>query len=208
MNCARLLPLEVEERAGTNFEVWRSSLSLRVVTTVVRGREDPKNAWRGLAAERVLDCFASFFTGHRLLCFLDNGDWDKAKIVAGPGNRGFYIRVNAAEDWWNTERLDILTSVFVNRVQVVDHFIYLNGTTCSRECGLTMTLAHELQHFVQRTTQTRLWAANTLITQLTLSEIKRLGLTGCNIPHERDARIVSKRMAENLLGVEQVRDFI
>jgi hypothetical protein len=74
--------------------------------------------------------------------------------------------------------------------------------------GLTLTLAHELQHFVQHRDQRRLWAANSLIPNLTNATIEELGLRWCDLPHEREARIVSKKVAEKLFGTEAVRSFI
>lgn len=89
-----------------------------------------------------------------------------------------------------------------------DHVIYLHGSTCSNEVGLAMTFSHELQHFVQNGNSLSLWAANTLIPKLLKSDIDALGLTWCDVPHEREARIVSKRIAENLFGAEVVTQYV
>ena len=87
----------------------------------------------------------------------------------------------------------------VDRRPAFDDFIYLHGSTCSSAMGLTMTLAHELQHFIQHSQQTRLWAANSLIPKLKKATIRALGLRWCDIPHEREARIVSSRYLERSL---------
>jgi hypothetical protein len=98
--------------------------------------------------------------------------------------------------------------VYPNGSPAFDDFIYLHGSTCSNDVGLTMTLAHEVQHFMQRTHRTRLWAANTLIPNLTKATIHALDLKWCDVPHEREARVVSKRVAGALFGVETVRNYI
>jgi hypothetical protein len=71
-----------------------------------------------------------------------------------------------------------------------------------------MTFAHEMQHFVQHASVPALWAANSLIHNLPKRVIAALALTWCDIPHEREARIVSKRTAECLLGAEATRRYI
>jgi hypothetical protein len=71
-----------------------------------------------------------------------------------------------------------------------------------------MTFAHELQHFVQHCTVLKLWAANTLVPGLPKAVIAALGLKWCDLPHERDARIASKRTAEVLFGPEEVTQYI
>jgi hypothetical protein len=53
-----------------------------------------------------------------------------------------------------------------------------------------------------------LWSANTLIPQLPKSVIETARLKWCDIPHERDARIASKRAAENLHGASAVDQYI
>jgi hypothetical protein len=71
-----------------------------------------------------------------------------------------------------------------------------------------MTLAHELQHFIQHADHTRLWAANSLIPNLHNMVMAALCLRWCDIPHEREARIVSKRTAEDLFGPDAVSQHI
>ncbi len=71
-----------------------------------------------------------------------------------------------------------------------------------------MTFAHELQHFAQYGNARRLWAANTLIPGLPRSVISALGLTWCDVPNEREARIVSKRIVEKLFGAEAVGKYV
>lgn len=142
----------------------------------------------------------------RLLCFFDDQDWP---ALRGPGmaaNRGIYIRkASSPEEWYEA-------CAFVDGLQDFDNFIYLHGSTCSNDIGLTMTFAHELQHFVQYGFTPKLWAENTLayvtLRNLEPAHFEALGLRSCDIPHEREARIVAKRVAEALFGVEPVRQYI
>jgi hypothetical protein len=54
-----------------------------------------------------------------------------------------------------------------------------------------------------------LWAANTFIYDFFKSaRYAALGLKTFSFPHEREARVVSKRTAENLFGAEVVRQYI
>jgi hypothetical protein len=178
------------------------------LTLIVKADEQVARSQREMAAQRVLDCFGLQLPDRRLLCFLDSQEWQAFKTENGIANRGFYSRVKASHRHWRIAPTYILESVFPNGVLASDDFIYLHGSTCSNEVSLTMTLAHELQHFVQCTDQGPLWAANTLIPCLTKAAIKDLGLKWCDIPHEREARIVSKRIAEDLFGGEAVRNYI
>lgn len=70
--------------------------------------------------------------------------------------------------------------------------------------GLAWTFAHELQHFVQHVTAPEQWNAGRLIR----NDIAYAGLGWCDIPSEREARIVAKRVSEALFGAEAVRLFI
>jgi hypothetical protein len=71
-----------------------------------------------------------------------------------------------------------------------------------------MTLAHELQHTIQRAKSRNLWAANTLIPGLSKDVIDALKLKWADIPIEKDARVIAKRVAENLCGADRVGEYI
>jgi hypothetical protein len=78
--------------------------------------------------------------------------------------------------------------------------------------GLTLTFAHELQHFIQHCKKADIWAANTMIPALCKrlcdSDVKTLNLKSFQVPTEEEARIVSKRTAENIFGPEIVEAYI
>jgi Zn-dependent peptidase ImmA (M78 family) len=50
-----------------------------------------------------------------------------------------------------------------------------------------MTLAHELQHFVQHACEPELWAESSVVTNLTPENTRALNLTRSDIPIGREA---------------------
>jgi hypothetical protein len=86
-----------------------------------------------------------------------------------------------------------------------DSLIYIRRGTCDDPTGLVECYAHELQHFVQYGRTPRLWAVNSVLYQ----KLKGLepASTVTDIPTEREANIVSKRVAETICGVEAVKQF-
>lgn len=160
--------------------------------------------------EAVLRAVAHFecLPDRRLLCFFDDRDWPFLRGHGMAANRGAYFH---APPWQNTP-LYVREQALVAGQPVFDELIYLHGSTCSSHLGLTMTFAHELQHFVQHSTTPSLWAANTLayvmLRDLENKDFKALGLRTCDIPFEREARIVAKRVAEDLFGAGAVHQHI
>ena len=86
-----------------------------------------------------------------------------------------------------------------------DSLIYIRHSTCDDPTGLAECYAHELQHFVRHGRTPRLWAVNSVLYE----NLKRLepASTVIDIPTEREANIVSKRVAEKICGVEAVGRF-
>jgi|ERR1022692_3770351 hypothetical protein len=82
--------------------------------------------------------------------------------------------------------------------------IYLHGSSCESDIGLTLTLAHELQHFFQYAYEKTLWAANQLLINLHADEFK----VWWDFPIEIQARATSERVAEEFFGKEAVREHI
>ena len=95
-------------------------------------------------------------------------------------------------------------SVPPNKV-AFDNMIYIRHTTCADRTGLVETYAHELQHFVQHGRTPLLLAVN----QILCRELRNVEPTATvtDIPSEREAIIVSKQVAEDVCGVEAVREF-
>ena len=175
------------------------------LTLNVKSIDGTEKRQREAVAHRVVDCLGFCLPNRQLLCFLDDEDWWALKEESGIDNRGFYSPVTADDPVWRNAPGYILEHVFVNRIPAFHDFIYLHGSSCSSDLGLTMTLAHELQHCLQHDEQTPLWAANTLIPNLCRATGNPPGLRWCDIPLEREARIVSKRTAEQLFGADRVR---
>ena len=175
----------------------------------VKSDDVPTKARRKEAADRVIDRFGNQLPDLRLLCFFDDEDCTYLNQEWGEAFRGVYLSVLSGSFWRSLPHYvrdecfsDQLTSLF-------DRLIYLHGSTCAHEVGLTMTFAHELQHFVQYSNMPTLWAANTFIYQhLSKSASNALGLKTFSFPFEREARVVSKGTAENLFGAEVVRQYI
>jgi hypothetical protein len=94
---------------------------------------------------------------------------------------------------------------FVRPVRDFDSLIYIRASTCTDTTGFVTTYAHELQHFVQEGTLPRLSLVNEVLYQ-NLKSLEPKAIT-TDIPNERDANIVSKRVAESVCGVEAVSKF-
>jgi len=182
-------------------------------TLRVKASDDAIRTQRRTVAERVLAHFGNRLPDLRLLCFFDDDDWQPFKDYFGEANRGFYGPIKDNSFSWPTWPEYVMECILVDDGsgpfrRAFDHVIYLYGSTCANEVGLAMAFAHELQHFVQHSDVLKLWAANSLIQHLPKSVINALGLKWSDIPIEREARIVSKRTAENLFGAETVRQYV
>jgi hypothetical protein len=82
--------------------------------------------------------------------------------------------------------------------------IYLHGSTCESDIGLALSFAHELQHFLQYSQKKSVWAMNTLLIDLRNEEFK----VWWDFPIEIEARVIAKRVAEELFGTKPVNEYI
>lgn len=73
---------------------------------------------------------------------------------------------------------------------------------------MTMSFAHELQHVIQRVKVPELLTANGLFRNLPKSVIESVGLQWSDIPTEREARAVAKKIAVTLYGADAVAHFL
>jgi hypothetical protein len=177
------------------------------ITLHVKSDEPDLRKSREGIAKQVRDYFMSNYrvsSGARTIYYLDDQDvnWLK-ELWGGQSNRGVHwpIRGQGLHGWprdmWDTFAHVDLTSGEVT--WPYDSVIYLHGSTCSVDVQLAMTLAHELQHFVQFANQRHIWAINSLFAKLPnlpTSDLKH----GYDLPVEREARIISKRVAEGMFG--------
>ena len=159
-------------------------------------------------AQGVVQQFGANLPDSGLLVFFDDQDAPHIRLELGSINRGlFAVKPEEFIELWPyyvKERIFIADPISGSLQQVFDNVIYLYGSTCADEVGLVMTFSHELQHFVQYGVNRKLWAENFLTTKLT-PEIYRLEqLNWPDIPSEREARIVAKRVAIAVCGVDGV----
>src|ERR1700731_2051334 len=121
------------------------------VTLKVKSENAAEQVQREEAARRVLDYFDGGLPPSRLLCFLDDDEAPELKQVFGAANRGVYGPITDSTPlamWPECVSSCILVDdgVSLFHPRVIDDLVYLYGSTCANEVGLTMTLAHELQH--------------------------------------------------------------
>lgn len=186
-----------------------------VVTWNINAKDVEVKAQRQTAGQHVVSYFGLCLPESRLLCFLDDQDPPKLRALYGRANRGFYSPIHANEDlppeWPEYVRKCIYPSdKYFGRTRKIDDLAYLYDSTCDDELGLTMTLAHELQHAVQHAKVRPWWAANSFVHSC-IHRLDKAGLklkAWADIPTEREARIVSKRVAECLFSEQLVRQYV
>jgi hypothetical protein len=183
------------------------------VTLKVKSEDAAVKTQREVVAQHVIWYLGLCLPEARLLCFLEDEDPYMLRVELGPANRGLYgpIHNNTPLAEWPEYVTDCIYfddgfSVLCTRG--IDELIYLHGSTCVDEVGLTMTLAHELQHAIQHSNVRQLWAVNSIVNQLEKTVINTLQSTWADIPIEREARIVSKRAAVHLFDEQRVTQYI
>jgi hypothetical protein len=152
------------------------------------------------------------FPNHiRLLCFLDNQN--EAKLVASVGgsNRGFHLTLKE----YYAELPQFRFISLPDRVEKLitfndadepnfDNLVYLHGSTTKYRPAFIMSLAHELQHVLQYANHFELWRDNTIMEK----ERTKFGAAFANTPIEREAMIVSRRVATRICGRQDVERYI
>jgi len=173
----------------------------------VRSRNSAVKKQRETAAWRVIKYFGKTLPPSRLLCFLDDDDSSSLR-----GERGLYKPIRNIADFdgplSRVRNCVYPSDSYGGRTRVIDDLVYLHGTTCANEVGLTMTLAHEIQHAIQHSGVRKLWAVNSLIHQLPREVCNALDLEWADIPIEREARIVAKCAAVQLFDEKRVSNYI
>jgi len=181
------------------------------LTLEVKADNAEIKADREVAARRVIACLS--LPTSRTLCFLDNEDPCSLKRAFGATNRGISGSIHdntPREDWpeyvWKCVFFHDRFSGLPTRV--IDDLVYLYGGAWTDLAGVSMTLAHELQHVIQRGNAREVWTVNSLVRHLPSKAIENLKLEWADIPIERDARIVAKRVALDLCGQAAVTAYI
>jgi hypothetical protein len=152
---------------------------------------------RGVAG-RVRDYFKQNFQvpDQKVLCYFADDD---SPQWFGPENRGFHYLIEGGLGGWPADVQSVAARV------CPDSIVYLQGSTCENDLGLTMTFAHELQHFLQAWNHRDAWAMDGLLRQLVPNESLS---AEWETPSETEARIVAKKVATFLFGQESVRNYI
>ncbi|HUX67549.1 MAG TPA: hypothetical protein VMV31_08665 [Terriglobales bacterium] len=182
---------------------------------IVDGQNEAVVAHRRAVASSVIAAFGCSLPDLRLLVFLSDSD----VAILGfdpPANRGLHFPVNETTMMGSLpENLyELLVGADVAHghadykgVFEFDCAIYLHRSACEDDVGLTMTLAHELQHFVQFGCQPKLWKLHAVVMSLDRT-LEAAGFRWEHIPAEREARIIGKRIAIQLCGKQRTRDYI
>src|ERR1700730_16552026 len=97
----------------------------------------------------------------RLLCFFDDENPIDLDYQIGSSYCGVHATVVGSGLIWPSY-VDDLFLDFTGDF-LYDNIIYINGRTCSSPVATVITLAPELQHFVQYGSMNKIWRANTLI---------------------------------------------
>jgi hypothetical protein len=187
---------------------------MNAITLHVESLDPTVKAHREEVAGLVVNYFEQHFPMPKCistLCYLDCEDLWLLKEYWGRANRGIHwpILGQGLHDWpgkmWN-----IIAQVDPNSGEVswpYASLIYLHDSTCTTDVGLTLTLAHEIQHFLQFANDQCLWVMNTLLANL--PGLPRDGLRAwSDFPAEREARIIAKRIAENFYGKVAILEHI
>jgi hypothetical protein len=143
---------------------------------------------------------------HRVLCLLDGVDCQYLKDESGGVNRGGCFHDPQPEVRQHV--LDRLQELGESALKAAyQTLIYLHGSTCTTDAGLSMTLAHEYQHVKQSIGMRPVFVASFLMGRCD-ELVSARALIWSDVPHEREARIVSKRVAEKVVGADVVRTYI
>jgi len=136
-----------------------------------------------------------------VLCYFDDENPVHFDRIIGSRYCGFQTRIIGSGSDWPEYVKDLFyepTGDFA-----FDNVIYINGRTSLGLASTIITLAHEVQHFMQYGYSRKVWMANTLIYQL-LRQGPPTQIKAWDIPSEHDAISVSKRVAEELIGAESL----
>jgi hypothetical protein len=188
------------------------SESMPAPTVYVKSSDPTTRRARETQVRQVLSLFENL-PDTRLLCFLDDEDWLLFKYMLGQSNRGFHRPLSdqtAFADWpeYITEQIFVDDPKQLWFRRLFDHVIYMYGSTSENPVGLTMTLAHELQHVIQYETVPDLLTASNLFKQLPKQLLESRNFQWADMPAEREARAVAKKIAIAIHGKQAVDQFL
>jgi hypothetical protein len=183
---------------------WNTE-SMSVDILVAEHDHQEKDRRRALAL-RVMTLVDVPTPDYQVLCFLDSEDSRYLKSQNGEVNRGIHFDDPDPEvRHCVLGRLETLNEP--ERRADYRSLVYLHGSTCSTDVGLCITLAHELQHLKQSVGIRPEYVASQLIGRCD-EIVCAHALIWSDVPHEREARIVSKRVATRVFGTDTVREYV
>lgn len=159
-------------------------------------------ATRKPACERVLEHFK--LPPLRLLCFLDDENPVKLDIQIGAYYCGVHSTIIGSGLAWPPYVDDLFKDS--TRNFAYDNVVYVNGRTSASLPGTVIAFAHEMQHFIQYGYMRKVARANTFIYKI-LHDGPPTPIKAWDIPNERGAMMVSKQVAEKMLGAEVVKAY-
>ena len=96
---------------------------------------------------------------------------------------------------WDTQRKEF----------AFDAVIYMRKRTCDSDIGTVITFGHGLQHFLQYGSQYKAWRASQFIANIAAPKL--VNSRPWSFPHEHQAQLVAKRVAETVLGPANVQSY-
>jgi len=182
------------------------------VTVYVKSNDVSIREDRESLCERVLETFQAHLPSLHFLCFIDDDvDSPELKKARGQANRAVHISIEIDESLPEICRVPLPPYVRsrlydpTSKERVFDSLIYLHGSTCAVEVSMIISLAHELQHFLQAGNEPLLWVADALMIQLAKDNFISGFNNSQDHPSEHEAMLVSKRVATRMCGEEAVR---
>jgi hypothetical protein len=125
----------------------------------------------------------------------------------GPNFCGFFLPLRQSGIGNGVWAPELVTHIW-DKQQVefaYDASIYLRKRTCDEVTSMVITFAHELQHFMQYGHHNQEWQLQRCIQQVAAPRL--IHPRPWHFPGEHEAQLISKRVAEQLLGTEEVRRY-
>lgn len=190
------------------------SASNQPVSFEVRGDDAALRAKRHLNCETTLQHLNVDLSqlSETVVCLIDDQDCSHLRHQPGAANRGLFSPLRGQElggliPHYFLDSVTRFNCQSWKQEELFNCLIYVHGSTSSSEVGLTLTLAHELQHFVQYATDRPTWAVDRLLAELPAPHSEALQ-RWTDFPIEREARVVAKRVAFEMYGQQAVTDYI
>jgi len=130
----------------------------------VRSQDRVVKAHREAIGRRVLSYFEQYFCiakQARVACIFAEDDCIKSQLDSAPAERGLFVppknlALNLGLVYFPQFVRDIIAPVDERTWKCIFPYagmILVHGSTCDTDIGLTLTFAHELQHFLQYTNE-------------------------------------------------------